>query len=158
MRAYTAFWYMEEQDRVKLPTPLSPVTLNSPVPGMGYAVSHLPNDQAAPIASTSSSAFGNAPPLAIQRQGSTRAAADSSDEIHPSWIALLLSLMSLSLERMGWQEARQLRIVESLEEFLEMTKGLSVGAQRILELSDYMTVRRLEVIQAMLVYSLSCCA
>lgn len=98
MRACEAFWFLPEDDRYKINSPTTPGSATSW--GGGFRASFLP-----PSAEYSA-VYGKPSAKLLPRATRTQALAQDDHGVNPPWISLFLALLCVSLERMGFYDAK----------------------------------------------------
>ena len=143
-RAYESFWFLDEDERAKVLSPLTPPesALSS---GAGYGVAFLAASAGVPFLSNSYARRTNA-------TGSGSRNTEAENEVSPPWIALLFAVLCVSLERMGWQHAHKIGIVKDTDEFKNRARLLLEGSQAVLALADLGKIRAIEVIQTLVLH------
>jgi hypothetical protein len=143
-RAYESFWFLDEDERAKVVSPTTPPhsALSS---GAGYGVAFL--------AASACAAFPCTPHARrLSAMGGGLRNTETESVVSPPWIALLLAVLCVSLERMGWYHARTVGIVKDIGEFKNRARLLFDGSQAVLALADLGKVRAIEVMQALVLH------
>jgi hypothetical protein len=97
MRACETFWFLSEDERVKIVSPTTPSSATSW--GGGFRASFLP-----PV-SDYSMGYAKLPANASSSKKRQLSGAEG-DSVTPSWISLFLALLCVSLERLGYWDAK----------------------------------------------------
>jgi hypothetical protein len=97
IRACETFWFLSEDERVKIVSPTTPSSATSW--GGGFRASFLPP------ASDYSMGYAKLPTNA---SSSKKRQAPGADEhgVNPPWISLFLAVLCVSLERLGYWDAK----------------------------------------------------
>ena len=143
-RVYESFWFLDEDVRAKVLSPLTPPesALSS---GTGYGVAFLAASAGVPFQSNYYTRRTNG-------MGSGSRTTEAENEVNPPWIALLFAVLCVSLERMGWSHAHKIGIVKDIDEFKNRARLLLEGSQAVLALADLGKVRAIEVIQTLVLH------
>lgn len=147
-RAYESFWFLDEDERAKVLSPLTPPE-SAMSSGAGYGVAFLAASAGIPFLPNSYPRRTNA------ASGSGPRNNEPENEVSPPWIALLFAVLCIGLERMGWYHAHKIGIVKDIDEFNHRARLLLQGSQAVLALADIGKIRAIEVIQT-LVLQLHC--
>ena len=143
-RVYESFWFLDEDVRAKVVSPLTPPAsaLSS---GTGYGVAFLAASAGVPFQSNSYTRRTNT-------TGSSSRNTEAENEVNPPWIALLFAVLCVSLERMGWSHAQNIGIVKGIDEYKNRARLLLEGSQAVLALADLGKARAIEVIQTLVLH------
>jgi hypothetical protein len=97
MRAYETFWFLSEDERVKIVSPTAPSSATGW--GEGFRASFLPP--------ASDYSMGSAKlPMNASSSNIRRVSGAEGNSVTPSWISLFLAVLCVSLERLGYWDAK----------------------------------------------------
>lgn len=96
MRAYETFWFLSEDERARIVSPSSSTSATSW--GNGFRASFLPPNVDLPAG------YGKQNPA--PQLPKVKNPAHNDKGVNPSWISLLLALLCMSLERLGYWDAK----------------------------------------------------
>jgi len=144
-RAYESFWFLDEDVRAKITSPLTPPE-SALSYGAGYGAAFLAASAGLPFQSNSYTRRTNAPGSA------SRSTEEAENEVNPPWIALLFAVLCVALERMGSYHAHKIGIVKDIDEFKTRARLLLDGSQAVLALADLGKTRAIEVIQTLVLH------